>query len=452
MALHRIMPENKKNIIVVLICYIVAVFCVGHYDANAIVTWGIELLRSVRINQISLYAIKLIDIGMPTNYGLFVNSLTAIVESPVYLFEIMGFPVPLVVYITWYKMILCVVVGVIYKELHWILDSENRCDPCVLSMFLGSILVVFYAVAMGQVDLFAILFMVLSVRMLLQEKWFKMALCMAMSTMIKAFPILAYAPIFIFLLGKFQKEHRIREFVRTVILFVVPLVLERIIALYGIPEYFTYAELVNQNNFIPKVLVIKLAGVPVVPVSILLVGIFYLWYVIKTEEIKKEDLLLCINFVYFIFFSMVEWSPQYLLYGMIFLLITWNYVIPNRNSTIVFGVWESGILLTCLGHFNDSLFNAMLISNSLLGKCLHMQKEVYLGNLLPTYVGVGCYVFGRFMVTGVFAYTVLEQYRSIKMNRTKDDIPKQKTLLNGFAISIGYMCILFIVTLVEEMG
>ena len=152
------------------------VFFVGHFDSNAIVGWGLELLRTIKAGDFYDYQNNLQSMNLPTNYGIFTNALTAVILLPLFLVELIGAQVTLIVYITWYKCILCVVfVWILKNTASFVSFLGYHSKSCVWLLGL-SVISLYYGIAMGQVDLLSVLFLSLALRMWEKQSYYKMAL------------------------------------------------------------------------------------------------------------------------------------------------------------------------------------------------------------------------------------------------------------------------------------
>lgn len=399
---------NRIGLLFVFGMLLVCVFCIGHFDANAIVLWGVELLRSVKNDRLYYYATDLTLLGVPTNYGIFINAVTAVAVFPLYILELLGKSVSLMEYVTWYKIILCVVLMAALSELSKFTERFSAKEDVTL-IFGTSILAIFYSVAMGQVDMFAIFFVLLAMNCYEKEKWNWMAFFMALSFMVKAFPLIAMAPFFIYLFKRFFLGNKKKEFLGICFHFIWPIALERGIATFGMEDYYSYSNIVNTLNFIPRIFKINIGGVSVYLLLTVIVVMLFFGVTVFTKMIEEREMLLCINILYALFYALVDWSPQYLLYGFIFLLIGSIGALRGREQA-AFGLMGIGALFVCIGGFNESTLNAMLMSNSLIGYMLHLE-EVCIGTMLPLAIKKVFLIAGRGIIDVCYLYVILKQWR-----------------------------------------
>ena len=398
---------NKKCISFYIVTSLIGVLAVGHYDSNAIVEWAVELLRTIGHGDLYNYQNNLQQIGMPTNYGLFINAIDAVIILPIYFIESFIRPVSLILYITWYKLILSVVLVMTIKVLSkmmafWGID-ESRIEILVGLSFLTLV----YGVAMGQVDLLSIFFMSLGLYYGSKEAYCKMSLCFSLAVMIKAFPILAISPVFIYLFKKQFMNKKALKWLAEVVIFVGPFMVERVIENCLLDNYLEYAHMVNEYNFIPKLFAVSVAGISiyVLMTFITLFVYFVLALVDKTNSIT--GLIICIDLMYFLFYSFIDYSPQYLIYGMVFYMITVD--VMRRRRYLIWLLFNVAVLAISIGHFNESTLNAFLLSNSLIGKMTNI-KEFYIGDLVSKPIKEWMWIAGRVLVSGLSVWMIVKLY------------------------------------------
>lgn len=398
---------KKYYTVLFFILVSILVFCVGHSDANAIVKWGEYFLYSVVNGDIYNYQNSLQEIGFPTNYGLFVNFITSIELSPILILQLVGIKVPFIVLVTWYKTVLCIVFCVSMRIMQG-LSKDINIDYMRFSFLYGfSIVVLFYGIAMGQVDLFAILFLCLALNCYLKNKMYLMSLLLSFSCLIKAFPIIAIVPFFIYLLGRqFLKKEK-TKYIIEVIIFLLPLTMERTIEVLLVDDYLSYASLVNRSSFLPKINEINIGGVSLCLILTLVVLIAYFVYIVMKKDEKHFSLLIVINVLYLIFYSLVEYSPQYLVYGLYFLLLMVSQMKNKKMFIVMFG-FSLGVCFQALGHFNDMALNAMLVSHSVIGHFFKVQ-DVFIGDMIGSFLKSVLYIVGRIVVS-VSSISVIVAY------------------------------------------
>ena len=91
-----------------------------HYDCEAITSWGYDLLECIRRGKLFQFPeYTYASFGSPTNYTLFVNSVTALWLTPLYLLDqAAGLDLTIFFYEKWYKLL----VGIALLLDLWALD------------------------------------------------------------------------------------------------------------------------------------------------------------------------------------------------------------------------------------------------------------------------------------------------------------------------------------------
>lgn len=403
--MKEILYEKRNFILIYAIVSILLVFTIGHYDANAIVGWAVELLRTISHGDLYNYQNNLQEINLPTNYGIVINAIDAVILLPIYIVELCKISVPLIVYISWYKIILSLALVntclILAKTMRACGFENNR-----IEIFIGlSFLTLVYGVAMGQVDLLALLFMTLGLYYGVNKSYYRMSIVFSIAFMIKAFPIMAIAPIFVYLFKKQFLNNDKTKWICETVLFIGPIILERVIEIIFIDDFLTYSTLVNEYNFIPKLQAVNICGISVYILLTFVTLLVYFIVVLISKDLTMRALLLCIDLLYFYFYLLIDYSPQYLIYGFVFMMVT---VCALEDRAILYYLLINiGVIAISLGHFNESTLNALLISNSLIGDICHV-REFYVGAYIPVILKEGLWLAGRVIVSGLSAWLIIK--------------------------------------------
>ena len=203
------MMERKLvsyNKIIIGISFFLAAILFCNSDMITVAQWGLQLLDCVKEGTIREYALILKDRGIITNYPIITNLITAVWLAPVYILkEICKLQFDIVVYTSWYKVLVLIVnvISVIVFN-----DVLNKLGYDADKKIWGDInylltpLVMLAIVAGGQVDGIGNLFLLMSFNYLLDNKYNKFAICAGLSICIKGLSVFVIIPWLILLLSK----------------------------------------------------------------------------------------------------------------------------------------------------------------------------------------------------------------------------------------------------------
>lgn len=412
----------KTEWIIVSVCLFLAVFFIGHADSKAIVTWGLELIRHIKSLDIGNYISDLNSLGTPTNYGVIINSIVGLTLLPAFLFEVMGFSVSLNVYILLWKIVnLLVLVFIIYMFRRIAEDSKNnKWDSrynCYL--FSSSIVVVIYGVAMGQVDLISIMFVVLGLRMFQKKRYIYMSLLMSVAIAIKTFPVFIVVPLFIYLFGELFLDKKKLYYIGMCVSLILPLAIERVVANLISRNYFEYKEAVDNANFIPKVFSCSILGIPIIIVLMILTLLIFFVLVIRKKACTRDVIIFsCI--LYLLLYIFVEWSPQYLVYGLLCFCFLLSGSVSYRISVLLAFLIQLGLIIVCMVDFNVDYINGLIADNTIASTFLYY-SEVYISTLLSEKVRLTLGAAGRVVIYLGMAGTIALDIFSRNKKGTSND-------------------------------
>jgi hypothetical protein len=239
--------QYEKNLIGLgVLLSILYAFFVNHVDCNTITTWGYDLLESLRLHDASNFPVYTYEThSMPCNYNLFVNILTAVWLSPVYLLQtVLGANWNLVIFDTWYKVFVLGIhfanIGLFYRilgNMHW----EERRKKLAVGLYMMSAVVLVAVVGKGQVDNLSLFFLLCGVLFLQQEKYTKMSLLLGLSLCTKPFTVLAIVPMYLLLL---EKRHW--KVVKDGIILAIPYAIDAVITRIWMPRYSEMVALTSE--------------------------------------------------------------------------------------------------------------------------------------------------------------------------------------------------------------
>ena len=217
-----------------------------HVDALSISNWAYDLLTCVKNGDISGFPAYTYEThGLATNYSLAVNVINAIWLSPLFLIEqISTVKFSEFLFMLWYKILLLIVVaagGKLFRDLLVMkgIDAEKR--KIAVGLYFSSAIVSVAVLGKGQIDIYALFFLLLGTRYFLKEKYMTMSLLWGCAILIKPFPILMILPVLL-LLGAKEKEGIFLYGLLTL----VPFSMDKVITDICMPSYQTYVDMTSQ--------------------------------------------------------------------------------------------------------------------------------------------------------------------------------------------------------------
>lgn len=228
----------------------------------------------------------------------------------------------------------------IYKIVTYTTNKEN--GKIALFIWLINPYVTLVTEMMGAIDIFPVLFTLLSVFSFLKRKNILSASFLTIAISLKLYPIIA-VPIFLMFLTRSSKKD--------VFLFIASSIIGVIVYFYWIIDKLSMDFLAsfvfdNPFTFLPSDIMILFRPSHKVGLSIAL-GVTYLFlihqYWIPKENKDVTNALLSFSLIYFAF---LNWLPQYLLLPLS--LITINVVSNKLNLKYLFSIMLTGFLIALI--------------------------------------------------------------------------------------------------------
>lgn len=360
-----------------------------NYDGTAITKWGILFLDAIRHGDLGNYPQRVLDIyGSATNYSLFVNLITAVWLSPLYLFcEMVMHTDNIVLYELWYKCLLILALFLDMKVFGKVLQSFGfDKEKVVIGQFLliTSAVSLISALGKGQVDVYGLFFFLKGMEYQLQEKHIKMSLCMGVAFLIKPLVLWILIPCYILLLGREKKKT-----VLYVGICFIPFLIDKLITIILMPEYITISHetaqmLKKEFGGLSMFESLFYGGVnDTLPFWMLSIVICFVCYYVSTHHIVKTWHCLVMPVTILLLFS-------------IFCSVSYHwfiYIIPILV-----------IMILKLQKIQDGYLLMLGVNTSLT--CYFLVGELLI--LLPTVQGS---VYGSMHEIHYFGMQILQQYR-----------------------------------------
>ena len=382
------------SIIMGVVFSFVAITCLNHRDLEYISTWGVALLEHIHHGNLSNYAIDLFQIEYGTNYNLFQNLNVAIWCLPLYLFsQVIGVGAPMIGYQVCIKTVVAFLHVLCSRELSKViilLGFDRRKAQIAALLYYFSPIVMIHGMGIGQIDCLGILFFLLSVRMLLEKRYVPMSFMMGLALLSKFFVVIFYVPLFLL------NFDRIKNTIKYAGIVISIPVIDKVITNFLIDNYSLQADVHNTDSFIPRLFNWSLGYDSIILLIVLvLCGICLL--IGNRGRTKKYYYLLFPSIIFWLFLLLVFWHPQWFIYIFVTLLIMGCYISNEFEYAFFYTGLVGGFTVHSLVNCNLAYFNAMLVSESLLGKYIHREQE-YIGewiiNNVSKYLGnVGYTIF-----------------------------------------------------------
>ena len=237
----------KRLMIVGGILLLLYTFTVSHVDCNTITTWAYDLLGSIGNGSLREYPIFTYEAhNMATNYTLFSNVVNAIWLLPVYLIDsLFHIGLSMTFYDVWYKVLIllaCLLTLFLTERLLGNLgySTYKKCI-CLFTLATSSILLI-SVIGKGQIDIFDMLFVILSMHLYLDERIELSFLCLGVGCLFKPFLLLLGLPYFFLMV----RRCRYRSFINAICM-TLPYILNLIITSLIMPEYFEMSEITSEE-------------------------------------------------------------------------------------------------------------------------------------------------------------------------------------------------------------
>jgi hypothetical protein len=248
-------------------------------------------------------------------------------------------------------------------------------------------------------------------------------------------------PLFLYLFKKQFLGKEKKEYVIPCLCFLLPMVAEKGVRTFCIQDYEAFSNMVNTADFLPKIIRWSVAGVPLVILCMLLILLVYFIFLLQEKATGISGVICCTGMMYGCFYFFVEWSPQYLLYGMPFLFLilvrAWDDVTVWKIGAVI----QWGLFFLCVGGYNVLWTNSMLVQNSLVGQWLQ-PTEFYISSALPTVVAKAMLYGGRLLVNVIFLAVPIFCRRERKANFLPEEQMESKWSLLYLLPTILYLGIL----------
>lgn len=241
----RITKEKGLLIAAFIIC-VMYVYTIAQIDCNTITTWGYDLLDSIRVGKLRefpTYTYEMHD--MPTNYSLFVNSVTAVWLIPAFLLgNLAGLFTNMIIYDMWYKTFILVLLildlFLFNKIMQGLGFDEKKRDRGLLYFMLSAVLCI-TVLGKGQVDLLSVTLMMTGIVFFQKEKYIPMSIFFGLSLCTKPFVILFIAPMYLLMISKIKWKVLLSGLIT-----LIPYGIDALITKFLMPEYYEMKALTSQ--------------------------------------------------------------------------------------------------------------------------------------------------------------------------------------------------------------
>lgn len=428
---------KKRTLIFAGILAGLPAFLINHIDSELITYWAIELIRHIQSGNLYHYAIDLYNQGKGINYSLWLDAVIALWELPLYtVLNWLHFPEHMIVYETWCKILIWIVNILTATEFYrvWKLfgrpDHEAKIGSC---LYLVAPSVCLYGVGMGQVDCFGILFLLLSLRLMLEEKHEKAAVCAGISILCKFFSLMVIIPIFL-LYGKFNKKT-----IRCILFTGAILIVEKISTILLIKDYFVRGSELNRDDFFPRLFFVSLNGTSVFLVIIMLLCSFCLY---KNLEKKAEERMWISlsGSIVLAFFLFVWWHSQWFLFAIAVILLQIILLEHKTYGYLLYFVLNTGFVMSQLRATKEFVPIDLKTAESFIGRLLGIQQEISVNMRfpIPTYTAE----IGRCILIVCMLLINLLPWLEKRGDKVKDQpSPKMKKMLLAiqWMPTLGYL-------------
>lgn len=311
--------ENALAKIIMVVCMLF--FC--NIDVYSITTWGIGLLECISNGKFRSYAILLEQAGHTTNYSILTNFITAIWLSPLYILqEILGTTFNMYLYMSWYKIFVCIVAFLLIRVFgcilkNYILFEEYEELSFSKLFFIFSPTFILAIVAGGQVDGLGTLFLLLAFEAMLQQKDKKMILFSVLAICVKGLAVLFVLPWIILMWQKGKEKRTLKIGI---------LVFAGVIAQYLLSDllFVDYNACIsrfniNTNNIAGRIYINNIGDVNLFLLTVIIVCVFC-YVLAKYDKVKRYHYYLMPVMIMVSMVAFVDWNPQYLIYMMPFVV------------------------------------------------------------------------------------------------------------------------------------
>lgn len=351
----------------------------------------VGFLMSLDVYQISKWSIKLLDCmsrlhpggyvaalyegnHMGSNYNILVNMLNALWELPLYLLaRITHHNFSLEIYGCWLNFLILLAYFLCLYVLWHIFESlgfNERAGYQGMILFSASTFLQWGALAMGQIDLIGTAFFFIFIRFLLIKKYDKAMLFASCAVVFKGLVLLFILPIILLLFGA-----EIKKMLRSLAVFCVIPLLSKLIELCFFPGYGKMVRLANgRYEFGNLFFEYNIFGASNILIAFAVI-LFICWYKAINKKVFWYDYLLMPLAAFCAFVTYMQWHPQWLVCGVIFLVAA----ALCFKKKIVFHLLYFGtnlsylIFIVCTYRtyeYNKGTVDNNMLTTSLLGKII----------------------------------------------------------------------------------
>ncbi len=243
---NSIQKEYKALFVISAVLLFIYTFFINHIDCDTIVTWGYDLLESVRQGSLEDFPVYTYEThSMATNYTLFSNAFNAIWLLPVYLIDkLFSIEFSMVVYDIWFKiLILVAAIGAIFffgKILDKLKTPVYKKHIGMYSMSTSSIVLI-AVLGKGQIDMFDLFLVVVAIYAYLNDRIQLSFLYIGLGCLFKPFIILLGVPYLCLMIGRC----RVRTLLNGLLL-VLPYILDATVTRVLMPRYGKMADVTSE--------------------------------------------------------------------------------------------------------------------------------------------------------------------------------------------------------------
>lgn len=240
MLIECIKKTNKNERINVVVSFIICVlyaFTVSQVDCNTITGWARNLLDCLFNGELGRFPEYTYYIsGVPSNYSLFDNTITAIGIAPLYVLErIVNGSFSYIIYDIWYKafiLVICIFDLFLFCKVLSHLQFEHKRIIKGIIYYLISAVVCIAVVGKGQIDIYALTFVLLGIICFMKEEYIRMSLFMGLALIVKPFVILVIVPFYLLMLYRLKSTVIINS-----IITLIPFIVDTTITKSIMPNY-----------------------------------------------------------------------------------------------------------------------------------------------------------------------------------------------------------------------
>ncbi len=345
--MNFVFNDNKKRKTVFLISVMFCLLCallLNHLDSNCIILWIKEFGDAVINGQLREYVDIVHQIGFAINYSVILIAIMWIALLPS--FVIMNLTGIFDIFYIGYKLLLIIVLllcaYMFYKLLKRMSFNGNRVLYGVTAlMVFPSVLI--ENISRGQVDIIALLFILIALNYYAEKKLHLMSLFFGISLLVKPFGIIIFGTIIA--LNFFQEKYKVLAFLCECFCFYG---MDKLITKIVYPNYYTYVQELykgNPNWFDWKARLFEIGGVPIYVIlsGLLIIACLIMSY--KNIRSQRMDYIM-ISCMSVLFVLMVTWNNNWLTYYLPIFIIVALQEMDTKVFTIVFFI----VGMLCVGY------------------------------------------------------------------------------------------------------